>query len=66
LINGLLGQELSKNVVGIIGSLAVGLSFLVTVAIFLEFPEAPGRPEGGGEDVLYLDLRGTSSLGGLT
>ena len=41
LINGLLGKRLSKNAVGIIGSAAVGLSFLVTVAIFLEFLQLP-------------------------
>ena len=41
LINGLWGKNLSKNVVGTIGSLAVGLSFLVTVAIFLEFLKLP-------------------------
>ena len=41
LINGLLGKRLSKNVVGTIGSLAVGLSFLLTVAIFLEFLHLP-------------------------
>ncbi|MGO9393696.1 MAG: NADH-quinone oxidoreductase subunit L [Desulfobaccales bacterium] len=41
LINGLLGKRLSKNVVGTIGSLAVGLSFVLTVAIFLEFLRLP-------------------------
>ncbi len=41
LINGLLGKRLSKNVVGTIGSLAVGLSFLLTVGIFLEFLQLP-------------------------
>ena len=41
LINGLLGKRLPKNVVGIIGSTAVGLSFLLTVAIFLEFLKLP-------------------------
>ncbi|MGA7563464.1 MAG: NADH-quinone oxidoreductase subunit L [Desulfobaccales bacterium] len=41
LINGLLGKRMSKNVVGTIGSLAVGLSFLLTVAIFLEFLHLP-------------------------
>jgi NADH-quinone oxidoreductase subunit L len=49
LINGLLGKSLPKGVVGTIGSLAVGLSFLVTVAIFLEFlnlpPDAPKAVE---------------------
>jgi len=37
LINGLVGKSLPKSVVGTIGAAAVGLSFLVTVAIFLEF-----------------------------
>ena len=41
LINGLLGKSLPKNVVGTIGSLAVGLSFLLTVGIFLEFLQLP-------------------------
>ena len=45
LINGLYGKKLPKNVVGTIGATAVGLSFLLTVAIFLEFlklpPDAP-------------------------
>src|SRR5208337_3315298 len=41
LINGLLGKRLSKNVVGTIGSLAVGLSFLLTLGIFLEFLQLP-------------------------
>ncbi|MFZ5453696.1 MAG: NADH-quinone oxidoreductase subunit L [Thermodesulfobacteriota bacterium] len=51
-INGLLGKNLSKNVVGTIGSLMVGLSFLVTVAIFLEFLKLPAaaRPV---EKVVY-------------
>jgi NADH-quinone oxidoreductase subunit L len=40
-INGFWGKNLSKNVVGTIGSVAVGLSFLVTVAIFLEFLKLP-------------------------
>ncbi len=41
LINGLVGKSLPKSVVGTIGSTAVGLSFLVTVAIFLEFLKLP-------------------------
>ncbi len=41
LINGLFGKKLPKHVVGIIGSLAVGLSFLLTVSIFLEFLKLP-------------------------
>jgi NADH-quinone oxidoreductase subunit L len=41
LINGLYGKRLPKNVVGAIGSLAVGLSFLLTVSIFLEFLKLP-------------------------
>jgi len=41
LINGLVGKSLPKSVVGTIGSAAVGLSFLVTVAIFLEFLKLP-------------------------
>jgi NADH-quinone oxidoreductase subunit L len=42
LINGLVGKSLPKSVVGAIGSAAVGLSFLITVAIFLEFLKLPG------------------------
>ncbi len=41
LINGLLGKSFSKGVVGTIGSAAVGLSFLVTLKIFLEFIQLP-------------------------
>jgi len=41
LINGLVGKSLPKRTVGIIGSAAVGLSFLVTVAIFLELLKLP-------------------------
>ena len=41
LINGLVGKSLPKSVVGTIGSAAVGLSFLLTVAIFLEFLKLP-------------------------
>jgi len=41
LINGLVGKSLPKRVVGTIGSAAVGLSFLLTVAIFLEFLKLP-------------------------
>jgi NADH-quinone oxidoreductase subunit L len=40
-INGLLGKSLPKGVVGTIGSAAVGLSFLVTVKIFLEVLQLP-------------------------
>ncbi|MFZ5449880.1 MAG: NADH-quinone oxidoreductase subunit L [Thermodesulfobacteriota bacterium] len=40
-INGLVGKSLPKGVVGTIGSAAVGLSFLITVAIFLEFLKLP-------------------------
>jgi len=52
LINGLLGQKLSKNTVGAIGSGAVGLSFLLTVGIFLEYLKLPpqARPV---EKVVY-------------
>jgi NADH-quinone oxidoreductase subunit L len=41
LINGLFGKRMPKNVVGTIGATAVGLSFLLTVAIFLEFIKLP-------------------------
>jgi NADH-quinone oxidoreductase subunit L len=41
LINGLLGKSLPKGVVGTIGSLAVGLSFLVTVSIFWQYLNLP-------------------------
>ena len=41
LINGLMGKRLPKNVVGAIGSAAVGLSFLLTISIFLEYLKLP-------------------------
>ncbi|MDP3181804.1 MAG: NADH-quinone oxidoreductase subunit L [Desulfobaccales bacterium] len=41
LINGFCGQRLPKTIVGIIGSGVIGLSFLVTVKIFLEFLSLP-------------------------
>jgi NADH-quinone oxidoreductase subunit L len=41
LINGLLGKSLPKGVVGTIGSLAVGLSFLITVSIFWQYLKLP-------------------------
>jgi NADH-quinone oxidoreductase subunit L len=40
-INGLVGKSLPKGVVGTIGSATVGLSFLITVAIFLQFLKLP-------------------------
>ena len=51
-INGLWGKRLSKGWVGTIGCLTVGLSFLVTVKIFLEFIQLPldARPV---EKVVY-------------
>jgi NADH-quinone oxidoreductase subunit L len=41
IINGLMGKRLSKNAVGIIGASMVGLSFALTVAIFLEYLKLP-------------------------
>jgi NADH-quinone oxidoreductase subunit L len=41
IINGLWGKRLSKGLVGTIGCLTVGLSFLLTVKIFLEFIQLP-------------------------
>ncbi len=41
LINGLYGKRLPKNVVGILGSAVIGLSFALTIAIFLEFLKLP-------------------------
>jgi NADH-quinone oxidoreductase subunit L len=41
LINGLYGKRLPKNVVGTIGAGVIGLSFALTVAIFLEFLSLP-------------------------
>jgi NADH-quinone oxidoreductase subunit L len=52
LINGLVGKSLPKGVVGTIGSAAVGLSFLVTVAIFLEFLKLPANARSV-EKVVY-------------
>jgi NADH-quinone oxidoreductase subunit L len=41
LINGLLGKSLPKGVVGTIGSATVGLSFLISIKIFLEVLRLP-------------------------
>jgi NADH-quinone oxidoreductase subunit L len=41
IINGLMGKRLSKNMVGAIGASMVGLSFALTVAIFLEYLKLP-------------------------
>ena len=41
LINGFLGKRLPKNLVGIIGSAAIGLSFLLSVSIFLQYLKLP-------------------------
>ncbi len=40
-INGLIGERLPKNLVGTIGSAMVGLSFALTVSIFLEYVKLP-------------------------
>ncbi|MFI5354651.1 MAG: NADH-quinone oxidoreductase subunit L [Desulfobaccales bacterium] len=53
LINGLLGKKLPKNVVGTIGATAVGLSFLLTVAIFLEFLKLPHEARTGVQKVMF-------------
>jgi NADH-quinone oxidoreductase subunit L len=52
LINGLVGKSLPKSVVGTIGAAAVGLSFLVTVAIFLEVLKLPANARSV-EKVVY-------------
>ena len=41
LINGFLGKRLPKKLVGLVGSAAIGLSFLLSVSIFLEFLKLP-------------------------
>ena len=41
MINGLMGERLPKNLVGTIGSAMVGLSFALTVSIFLEYVKLP-------------------------
>ena len=41
IINGLLGHRLKKSVVGTIGASMVGLSFALTLAIFLEYLKLP-------------------------
>jgi NADH-quinone oxidoreductase subunit L len=41
LINGYLGKSLPKGAVGFIGSASVGLSFLLSVVIFLEYLKLP-------------------------
>src|SRR5271157_1017929 len=53
LINGLLGKRMPKNVVGIIAATAVGLSFLLTVAIFLEFLKLPHDARAGVQKVMF-------------
>ena len=52
LINGLVGKSLPKKMVGTIGSAAVGLSFLLTVAIFLELLKLPADARSV-EKVMY-------------
>jgi NADH-quinone oxidoreductase subunit L len=52
LINGLVGKSLPKKLVGTIGASAVGLSFLVTVKIFLEFLQLPANARSV-EKVVY-------------
>lgn len=42
-INGLLGKSLSKGKVGTIGTVSVGLSFALTVAVFLEYLRLPAE-----------------------
>ncbi|MBE0644035.1 MAG: NADH-quinone oxidoreductase subunit L [Bacteroidetes bacterium] len=52
LVNGLLGRKIkNETIVGIIGSGAVGLSFLVAAAIFVEML---GMPEDGRSHVVTL------------
>ncbi|MFZ1728508.1 MAG: NADH-quinone oxidoreductase subunit L [Bacteroidota bacterium] len=52
LINGLVGRKIkNETIVGMIGSGAVGLSFLVTAAIFIEML---GMPEDGRTHVVTL------------
>ncbi|MFA6233403.1 MAG: NADH-quinone oxidoreductase subunit L [Bacteroidota bacterium] len=52
LINGLVGRKIkNETIVGMIGSGAVGLSFLVTAAIFIEML---GMPEDGRSHVVTL------------
>ena len=41
IINGLMGERLPKNLVGTIGAAMVGLSFALTVSIFLEYVKLP-------------------------
>jgi len=52
LINGFGGKRLPRNVVGIIGSGMIGLSFLVTIKIFLEFLKLPAGTKAV-EKVVY-------------
>ena len=41
MINGLMGHRLPKNIIGTLGSAMVGLSFALTVSIFLEYVKLP-------------------------
>ena len=52
LINGFLGKRLPKNLVGVIGSLAIGLSFALTCSIFYEYLKLPVNARPGGESSL--------------
>ncbi len=63
LINGLMGERLPKNLVGTIGSLAVGAELCADGSHLPGVPEAPGRRPPGGGDRLHLDgLRVLSRL----
>ena len=48
LINAILGRWLSRRLVGIIASLAVGASFVVAALVFFEMLGLPVETEAGG------------------
>ncbi len=53
LINGLFGKKLPKKLIGIVGSGAILLSFLLACVIFLQMNNSPELSESGVRNVLF-------------
>jgi NADH-quinone oxidoreductase subunit L len=62
LINGLFGKRLTKTAVGVVGAGAVGLSFFVTVKIFLEFLSLPAAARPVEKVIFSWITSGTFSV----